>query len=86
MAILTTGGRAALAAAIKQQALHLALGEGDPVWDTLKEISASFDADGLITVGLTHLADIRVTIGHSDLGPSVGSGGSNTTSSVTPAG
>lgn len=31
------------------------------------------------------VADIRVTIGHSDLGPSVGSGGSNTTSSVTPA-
>lgn len=61
MAILTTSGRAALAAAIKQQALHLALGEGDPVWDTTKEISSSFDADGLITVGLTHLAEIRVT-------------------------
>jgi len=30
MAILTTSGRAALAAAIKQQTLHLALGEGDP--------------------------------------------------------
>ena len=31
------------------------------------------------------LADIRVRIGTSELGPSVGSGGSNTTSSVTPA-
>ncbi len=31
------------------------------------------------------VADIRVKIGSSDLGSSVGSGGSNTTSSVTPA-
>jgi xanthine dehydrogenase YagR molybdenum-binding subunit len=31
------------------------------------------------------VADIRVKIGTSELGPSVGSGGSNTTSSVTPA-
>lgn len=61
MAILTTSGRAALAAAIKQQALHLALGEGDPVWDTLKEISTSFDESGVISLGFTHLADIRVT-------------------------
>ncbi|HQT03412.1 MAG TPA: hypothetical protein PLU46_00330 [Thiotrichales bacterium] len=32
MAILTTSGRAALAAAVKQQALHLAIGEGDETW------------------------------------------------------
>ena len=32
MAILTTSGRAALAAAVKQQALHLAIGEGDEAW------------------------------------------------------
>ncbi len=31
------------------------------------------------------VADIRVRIGTSELGPSVGSGGSNTTASVTPA-
>ena len=37
MAILTASGRAALAAAIKEQTLHLALGEGDPrgAWDVL---------------------------------------------------
>lgn len=34
MAILTTSGRAALAAAVQQQALHLAIGEGDPTWDS----------------------------------------------------
>ena len=61
MAILTTSGRAALAAAIKQQTLHLALGEGDPLWDTTRSISTSFDAAGVIELGFTHLADIRVT-------------------------
>ena len=33
MAILTTSGRAALAGAVKQQTLHLALGSGNPAWD-----------------------------------------------------
>ena len=61
MAILTASGRAALAAAIKEQTLHLALGEGDPLWDTLKEINAAFDENGVINLGFTHLADIRVT-------------------------
>jgi len=61
MAILTTSGRAALAAAIKQQTLHLALGEGDPLWDTTKAISTPFDEAGVIELGVTHLADIRVT-------------------------
>ena len=61
MAILTASGRAALAAAIKQQTLHLALGEGDPLWDTTKAISTSFDEAGVIELGFTHLADIRVT-------------------------
>ena len=61
MAILTASGRAALAAAIKEQTLHLALGEGDPLWDTTKAISSSFDEAGVIELGFTHLADIRVT-------------------------
>ena len=61
MAILTASGRAALAAAIKEQTLHLALGEGDPLWDTTKAISAPFDEAGVIELGFMHLADIRVT-------------------------
>ena len=61
MAILTASGRAALAAAIKEQTLHLALGEGDPLWDTTKAISTPFNAEGVIALGLMHLADIRVT-------------------------
>ena len=33
MAVLTTVGRAALAAAVKARPLHLAWGTGDPAWD-----------------------------------------------------
>lgn len=68
MAILTASGRAALAAAIKEQTLHLALGEGDPLWDTAKSISTPFNEDGVIELGFTHLADIRVTSleGHTE--------------------
>lgn len=61
MAILTASGRAALARAIKQQTLHLALGEGDPLWDTTRAISTPFDEAGVIELGVTHLADIRLT-------------------------
>lgn len=61
MAILTASGRAALAAAIKQQTLHLALGEGDPLWDTTKAVSTPFDEASVIELGFMHLADIRVT-------------------------
>jgi len=68
MAILTASGRAALAAAIKQQTLHLALGEGDPLWNTSRSISTSFDEAGVINLGFPHLADIRVTSldGHTE--------------------
>lgn len=61
MAILTASGRAALAAAIKQQTLHLALGLGDPLWDTAKEISTSFDASGVIALGVSPVSDVVIT-------------------------
>ncbi|MBM3273277.1 hypothetical protein FJY94_08600 [Candidatus Kaiserbacteria bacterium] len=65
MAILTASGRAALAAAIKAQTLHLALGEGNSLWDTTQVISAAFaqvpEAAGMIELGFMHLTDIRVT-------------------------
>lgn len=65
MAILTTSGRAALAAAIKQQALHLALGEGDPTWDTSAEITGIFTANRLET-GATHISDVVVISADSE--------------------
>jgi hypothetical protein len=48
MAILTTSGRAALAAAVKQQALHLAIGEGDPSWDAQHPPSESIASTALL--------------------------------------
>ncbi|MCG5240443.1 hypothetical protein ACIU1J_02170 [Azospirillum doebereinerae] len=48
MAILTRSGRAALAAAIKAQPLHIALGEGNPDWDTTKSGAFTFTSDTLV--------------------------------------
>lgn len=44
MAILTSSGRAAVAAAIKAQPLHLAWGAGDPAWDTSPIPPAIYDS------------------------------------------
>lgn len=60
MAILTASGRAALASAIKQQTLHLALGEGDALWDTHKEISTPFDETGVIELGISPISQVEV--------------------------
>ena len=61
MAILTASGRAALAAAIKQQTLHLAVGLGDPLWDTHKEVMTPFAADGVINLGIAPVSEVVVT-------------------------
>ena len=47
MAILTTSGRAAIAASIQQQPIHLAWGEGNPAWEHTKEILHVFKEDRL---------------------------------------
>lgn len=60
MAILTTSGRAALAAAIKQQTMHLALGRGDALWDTQQSVSGSFDQDGVLETGFTHITEVVI--------------------------
>ena len=49
MAILTQSGRAAIAASIKQQAIHLAWGTGDPTWESTHEAEKTF-ADDQITL------------------------------------
>lgn len=48
MAILTQSGRAALAAAIKAQTLHLAIGSGDPAWDTTSRPPEPVNATALL--------------------------------------
>lgn len=45
MAILTQSGRAAIAASIKQQAIHLAWGTGDPTWESAHEVEKTFADD-----------------------------------------
>lgn len=47
MAILTNSGRAALAIALKNTALHLAWGAGDPAWDTTP-VPEQMDAVALV--------------------------------------
>lgn len=48
MAILTTSGRAALAAAVKSSTLHLAWGRGDPAWDGQDNVREPRTAQALI--------------------------------------
>lgn len=60
MAILTHSGRAALAAAVKNETLHLAIGRGLPHWDTPQSVTAAFDDDDLLDTGFTHLSGVVV--------------------------
>ena len=60
MAILTLSGRAALAAAIKAQPLHLALGEGASHWDVEREQTAAFAPDDTLDLGYTHLSALAL--------------------------
>ncbi|MEA1052364.1 hypothetical protein U5801_21515 [Lamprobacter modestohalophilus] len=60
MAILTLSGRAALAAAIKSQPLHLALGEGEVHWDVEREQSGTFAPDDTLDLGYTHIGALAL--------------------------
>lgn len=60
MAILTHSGRAALAASVKNEVLHLALGRGQPWWDSTAQITAAFDAQGRIALPHAPIAQIAV--------------------------
>lgn len=62
MAILTKSGRAAIAASIKQQPIHLAWGTGDPTWENLYTVTKSFANN---QIGLDHkpVKDVSITQG-----------------------
>lgn len=47
MAILTNSGRAAVAASVKAQTIHMAWGSGDPAWDTTP-VPEPLDATALV--------------------------------------
>lgn len=74
MAILTRSGRAALAAAIKAQPLHIALGEGNPDWDTTKSGAFTVTTD---TVTLPHHPVSAVSVTSPDYSPGVLGGDGN---------
>lgn len=64
MAILTHSGRAALAAAVKNETLHLAIGRGQTWWDTERQLTQAFDAADTIAVG--HAPLVAVTVKSAD--------------------
>lgn len=58
MAILVDSGRAALAAALKNEVIHLAWGEGDPDWDDTP-VQAPTDATALVDEVGRKLATVK---------------------------
>lgn len=64
MAILTKYGRAAIAASIKQQPIHLAWGTGDPTWESDHTVTKTFANN---QIGLDHkpVKDVSITQGET---------------------
>jgi hypothetical protein len=65
MATLTKSGRTALAVSLKTQALHLAWGAGDPLWETNHTANFEFEAD---QIQLPHELVKNVTVSGNVLG------------------
>ncbi|WP_353272738.1 hypothetical protein [Wolbachia endosymbiont (group A) of Urophora cardui] len=70
MSILTQSGRAAIAASIKEQSLHLAWGSGDASWESSHQVEKVFVED---EIALDHhtIKDVRVFTGQTTYQPSV---------------
>ncbi|WP_265042260.1 hypothetical protein [Wolbachia endosymbiont (group B) of Melanostoma mellinum] len=64
MSILTQSGRAAIAASIKKQSLHLAWGSGDANWESSHQVEKVFVED---EIALDHhtIKDVRVFTGQT---------------------
>ncbi|WP_374699274.1 hypothetical protein, partial [Wolbachia endosymbiont (group A) of Limnophora tigrina] len=65
MSILTQSGRAAIAASIKEQAIHLAWGSGDSTWESSYKVEKTFAADGKITLDHHTIKDVKVYTGQT---------------------
>ncbi len=65
MSILTQSGRAAIAASIKEQVIHLAWGSGDPSWESSYKVEKIFTADGKITLDHHTIKDVKVLTGQT---------------------
>uniref|UniRef100_UPI00333EB550 hypothetical protein n=1 Tax=Wolbachia endosymbiont (group B) of Pilophorus perplexus TaxID=3066160 RepID=UPI00333EB550 len=68
MSILTQSGRAAIAASIKEQPIHLAWGSGDANWESSHQVEKVFVED---EIALDHhpIKDVKVFIGQTTYQP-----------------
>ncbi len=70
MSILTQSGRAAIAASIKEQSLHLAWGSGDPSWESSYKVEKTF-VKGEIKLDHQSIKDVKVVTGQTTYQPSI---------------
>ncbi|UPA54926.1 hypothetical protein MWH06_06730 [Wolbachia pipientis] len=70
MSILTQSGRAAIAASIKEQVIHLAWGSGDAGWESHHKVEKFFTLDGEIKLDHTTIKNVKVFTGETTYQPS----------------
>ncbi|XCA33331.1 MAG: hypothetical protein ABS808_00350 [Wolbachia endosymbiont of Polyergus mexicanus] len=71
MSILTQTGRAAIAASIKEQVIHLAWGTGDAGWESHHKVENFFTLDGEIKLDHQPVKDVKVVTGQTIYQPSI---------------
>ncbi|WCR59261.1 MAG: hypothetical protein PG978_000697 [Wolbachia endosymbiont of Ctenocephalides felis wCfeF] len=71
MSILTQSGRAAIAASIKEQPIHLAWGSGDQNWESSHKVEKIFSTNGKITLDHYPVKDVKVFIGQTSYQSSI---------------
>lgn len=70
MSILTQSGRAAIAASIKEQSIHLAWGTGDTSWESSHKVEKTF-VKGEIKLDHQPIKDVKVVTGQKTYQPSI---------------
>ncbi|WP_264704646.1 hypothetical protein [Wolbachia endosymbiont (group B) of Apotomis betuletana] len=70
MSILTQSGRAAIAASIKKQSIHLAWGTGDSSWKSSHKVEKTF-VKGEIKFDHQPIKDVKVVTGQTTYQPSI---------------
>jgi len=71
VSILTQSGRAAIAASIKEQPLHLAWGSGNSSWESNHKVEKFFTLDGEIKLDHTTIKNVKVFTGETTYQPSI---------------
>ncbi len=65
MSVLTQSGRAAIAASIKEQPIHLAWGSGDSTWESSYKVEKTFAAGGKMSLDHHTIKDVKVYTGQT---------------------